>query len=208
MQQRDKTSKNKVCPICDMIFTKKFNRDLHILNLHKGETGNDSSLGNVANDEQNMLPSFVSDDNNLIAESFDENLNSSFLSDDGEIIDVNLSKLDHQTPIYAVSEMKSTPINSISQENISTNNHSGDNESNMNTIDVIAKLKFLEESNRRYDAIFIEKINFLMTLDLTFQTERISGRQYHIYRNCFRICYKTVILLHGLQKVLSIASTR
>ena len=32
-----------------------------------------------------------------------------------------------------------------------------------------------------------------MTLDLTVQTERMIGRQYHIYRNCFRICCKTVI---------------
>ena len=76
-----------------------------------------------------MLPSFVSDDNNVIAESLPENLNLSFLSNDGEIIDVNLSILDHQTPIYAVSKMELTLINPISQENISTNNHSGDDES-------------------------------------------------------------------------------
>ena len=89
MQQRDKTNKKKVCPICIMTFTQKFNRDSHVLKLHKGEIGNDSLLGSVTSDEQNMLPSFVSDDNNVIAESFPENLNSSFLDDDGEIIDVN-----------------------------------------------------------------------------------------------------------------------
>ena len=89
MQQRDKTNKNKVCPICIMTFTQKFNRDSHVLKLHKGEIGNDSLLGSVTSDEQNMLPSFVSDHNNVIAESFPENLNSSFLDDDGEIIDVN-----------------------------------------------------------------------------------------------------------------------
>ena len=41
MQQRDKTIKKKVCPICNMIFTQKFNRDRHVLKLHKGEIGND-----------------------------------------------------------------------------------------------------------------------------------------------------------------------
>ena len=67
-----------------------------------------------------MLRSFVSDGNKVIAEGFPENLNSSFLSDDSEIIDVNLSIVDHQTPISAVSEMQPTPINPISQENIFT----------------------------------------------------------------------------------------
>ena len=94
-----------------------------------------------------MLPSFVSDDNNVTAESLPENLNLSFLSNDGEINDVNLSILDHQTPIYAVSKMELTLINPISQENISTNNHSGDDESNINKIDVIAELECLEKSN-------------------------------------------------------------
>ena len=124
MQQRDKINKDKVCPICKTTFTQKFNLDRHILKLHKGEIGNDSSLGSVTSDEQNMLPSFLSDENNIIAEIFPKNLNSSFLNDDGEIIDVNLSK-DHQTLIYAISEMEPTPINPNSQENISTNNHSG-----------------------------------------------------------------------------------
>ena len=41
--------------------------------------------------------------------------------------------------------MKPRPINSISQENISTNNHSVDDESNMNTIDVIAELSVSEK---------------------------------------------------------------
>ena len=94
-----------------------------------------------------MLPSFVSDDNNVIAESLPKNLNLSFLSNDGEIIDVNLSILDHETPIYAVSKMELTLINPISHENISTNNHSGDDESTINKIDVIAELECLEKSN-------------------------------------------------------------
>ena len=141
---RDKTNKNKVCPICNM-FTQKFNHDHHVLKLHKGEIGNDSSPGSVTSDKQNM----VSDDNNVIAQNFPESLNSSFSSDDGEIIDVNLSIVDHQTPIYAVSKMEPTPISPISRENISTNNHSGDDESNINTTDVIAELNCLGESNRQ-----------------------------------------------------------
>ena len=67
---------------------------------------------------------FVSDDNNVIAESFPENLNPSFLNDDSKVIDVSSCIVDHQTPIYAVSEMELTPINPISQENISTSKHS------------------------------------------------------------------------------------
>ena len=105
MQQGNKTNKNKVCLICNMTFTEKFSRHHPVLKLYKVEIGNDSSLGSVPSDEQNMLPSFVSD-NNVIAESFPENLNLSFLSDYGEIIDLNLSILDHQTPIYAASKMQ------------------------------------------------------------------------------------------------------
>ena len=80
---RDKTSKNKVCPICNITFTQKCNRARRVFKLHKNEIGNDSSLGSVTSREQGILPSFVSDDNdnNVIAESFPENLNSSFLSD-------------------------------------------------------------------------------------------------------------------------------
>ena len=66
--------------------------------------------------------------------------------------------MDDQTPINTVSKIEPTTINPISQENISTNNHLGGDESSMNTADVIAEVKCLEPSNRRYDAIFIERI--------------------------------------------------
>ena len=52
---RDKTSKNKVCPICNITFTQKYNRARHVFKLHKNEIGNDSSLGSVTSHEQNML---------------------------------------------------------------------------------------------------------------------------------------------------------
>ena len=95
MQQWDKT-KNKVYPICNMTFTKEFNHNHQVLKLHKGEIDNDS-LESLTSDEKNKFPSFVPDDNNVIAESFPEKLKSSFLIDDDEIIDVNLSIVDHQT---------------------------------------------------------------------------------------------------------------
>ena len=78
MQQRYKINKNKVRTICNMTFTQKLNRDRHVLKLHKDEIGNNLSLWSVASDEQNMRPSFVSDDNDVKAESFPENPNPSF----------------------------------------------------------------------------------------------------------------------------------
>ena len=55
MQQGNKTNKNKVCLICNMTFTQKFSRHHPVLKLYKVEIGNDSSLGSVPSDEQNML---------------------------------------------------------------------------------------------------------------------------------------------------------
>ena len=55
MQQGNKTNKNKVCLICNMTFTEKFSRHHPVLKLYKVEIGNDSSLGSVPSDEQNML---------------------------------------------------------------------------------------------------------------------------------------------------------
>lgn len=105
-----------------------------------------------------MLPNFVSDNNNVITESLPQNLNLSFLNNDSEIIDVNLSAVDHQNAIYAVSEMGLTPVNPTSLENISTNNHSSDYESSLATTDMTAELKSLGEGNRRYDKKLIERI--------------------------------------------------
>ena len=191
---------NKTCNICGAKFQKKSNRDRHMKNQHQGDeipviekSGESSSQVNfeyendVFDDDDFQMEATDStnyDQNRALADRR-EQLNStekdvleaSFISDDGRCIELNISLIDEETPIYEVfePEIESTtlpPLHLTPQSPISSGGDpqiSNNNDTLINEIEQYAKL-------RDYDCekIFLDNILSKLEVDLKSEEERKS----------------------------------
>ena len=111
------------CPYCKVTFSQKFSRDRHVKNIHQEDTlvlvhdvteadentFNDSvdfsaeeRYENIETTTSHAFP--VNENDNASQNDNDKILNASFISDTGEVMDVKMSIIDKDTPIYQVSE--------------------------------------------------------------------------------------------------------
>ena len=111
------------CPYCKVAFSQKFNRDRHVKNIQQEDnlvlvhdvteadesTFNDlvdfnaeESYENVETIKSHAFP--MNENDKASQNNNDEILNTSFISDTGEVMDVKMSIIDKDTPIYQVCE--------------------------------------------------------------------------------------------------------
>ena len=107
------------CQYCKVIFSQKFNRDRHVKNIHQEDTlvfvhdvaeadenafngvvdfNAEEPYQNVETTKSHAFP--VNENDNASQINNDEILNPSFISDTGEVMDVKMSTIDKDTPIF------------------------------------------------------------------------------------------------------------
>ena len=110
-----------ICSYCKVTFSQKFNRDRHVKNIQQEDTlvfvnyvteADENRFSNLVdfnaeepyeNAETAKSHAFpVSENCNTSQNNNDEILNASFISDTGQVMDVKMSAIDKDTPIYQV----------------------------------------------------------------------------------------------------------
>ena len=107
--RKAKRESNKVCNFCGMEFTKKYNRDRHVKKVHTGDIEQPVlSIGDTV--EDNLIAEMQEIESNTITHQSEVEMpcdtanmiEVSFLSDDGTVLDLSMSIVDANTPIYEV----------------------------------------------------------------------------------------------------------
>ena len=111
------------CPYCKVKFSQKFNRDRHVKNIHQEDTSvfvhnvneaDENTFNDLVdfnteepyeNAETRKSHAFLVNENDSASQNNNnEILNASFISENGEVMDVKMSVIGKDTPIYQFCE--------------------------------------------------------------------------------------------------------
>ena len=89
--KKKKKASTKTCPNCKATFSQKYNRDKHIKKIHQDVATFVESV------IETMETTNESEDNNN-----EEIIDALIVSENGDVIDLNISVIDKDTPIYQI----------------------------------------------------------------------------------------------------------